>query len=644
MHILAFVSAVRGSGASTLAAHVAKAAAGAGGGPAALVVLGSGHGEAAADETGFRIVAAACAEARAVFARLRSEGFACAVVDVASADVAAIGDAAFDADLIAIPVLASVRHGAEIEAALAAVRALGKPFVFVPNRIGVKGLSAPAVMALTQHGQVCPIPVPKLDAPADEIGGLMARLWGFFRQQMERQARVGERAAPRTAAAAQRRKHWRWPAKWQVKVQCRDETAIGRVQNISGGGAMLLTRLPIATGDAVFLEIPPLGTYEAGVVHKQGDSHGLAFAMDDAEQDALAERLDAMFTGREGPSGQGASGAPPAARSAAAPRETAALRSVAVAAEDLEAGGGAADRPSHAGDTGAAGDTGDAAPEGATVITIANPKGGSGKSTIAMHLVVALLRAGRRVASADLDAGQWTLTRYLENRREFAAAQGLELPVPVDHVAAGADDDAGIGSALRRLATAADVVVVDTAGRASAVSHAGHAAADVLITPINDSFVDLDVLASLDPATLAFRAPSAYGAFVAELQDERAAAGRAALEWIVLRSRLTNLDARNKRDMAGALDALAERCGFRIGPGFGERTIYRELFLHGLTLSDLKTVGTRFSISHVAARQELRALLACLFAPAAARPAAVPSDSGDLGAQRLGRLPQAAFS
>ncbi|MBM3566952.1 MAG: ATPase, partial [Alphaproteobacteria bacterium] len=52
----------------------------------------------------------------------------------------------------------------------------------------------------------------------------------------------------------------------------------------------------------------------------------------------------------------------------------------------------------------------------AHVIVLGNEKGGSGKSTTAMHLIAACLRDGRSVASIDLDARQGTLTRYLSNR------------------------------------------------------------------------------------------------------------------------------------------------------------------------------------------------------------------------------------
>lgn len=257
----------------------------------------------------------------------------------------------------------------------------------------------------------------------------------------------------------------------------------------------------------------------------------------------------------------------------------------------------------------------------ARVIVVGNQKGGSGKSTIAMHLIVGLARAGFVVGSVDLDAGQATLTRYIENRRSFAERRGLDLPGP-EHVPLAPGDD--IEADRRRLDHVmmafhhqVDVVVVDTPGTDTPLSRAAHALADVLITPLNDSFVDLDVLARVDGETLAITGPSAYAAAVWEAKQARARLDGHALQWIVLRNRLSHLDARNKRDMEETLRDLARRIGFTIIPGLGERVIYREMFLNGLTLLDLRQDGTGVDMrmSHVAARNELRTLLETIGVP-----------------------------
>jgi chromosome partitioning protein len=155
------------------------------------------------------------------------------------------------------------------------------------------------------------------------------------------------------------------------------------------------------------------------------------------------------------------------------------------------------------------------------------------------------------------------------------------------------------------------MVLVDTPGRNSALSHAAHQGADLLITPINDSFVDLDVLAHLAADSLEFADLAPYGDLVQRTRATQAESGGTTLAWLVIRNRLSALDARNKRDMHDALDRLSHRMGFKVAAGLSERVLYRELFLHGLTVLDLRAedAGIPLSLSHIAARQELRSLL-----------------------------------
>lgn len=258
---------------------------------------------------------------------------------------------------------------------------------------------------------------------------------------------------------------------------------------------------------------------------------------------------------------------------------------------------------------------------GPRVVVLGNEKGGSGKSTTAMHLVVALLRLGHRVGVLDLDARQGTLSRYVENRTAFVRETGLPLPLPelrrvvrsddASRDAAEAEERARLDSALAELA-GQDFLVVDTPGSDSHLSRIGHQAADVLITPLNDSFVDLDLLARIDPDGRRILGPSVYSEMVWQQRQMRARAGGRPVDWIVMRNRLSHLDARNKQKVGGLLDQLAKRIGFRLAPGFGERVIFRELFPKGLTLLDLREAGTDLTLSHLAARQEVFSLLAAL--------------------------------
>jgi len=248
------------------------------------------------------------------------------------------------------------------------------------------------------------------------------------------------------------------------------------------------------------------------------------------------------------------------------------------------------------------------------VIVLGNEKGGTGKSTVAMHLIVALLRQGGTVGSIDLDARQATLTRYVENRRK-RDPEGSMLGHPVHRaVPPSADqerDAETFRTHLAELRELCNVIVIDTPGSDHPLSRLGHSFADMLVTPLNDSFIDLDLLASVDGDSLKIVRPGRYAEMVWDTKKARALRGEAAsFEWFVLRNRLSTLDARNKREMEKLLAALSKRIGFALVDGLNERVIYRELFLQGLTLLDLgEEQGMAMTLSHVAARQELRQLI-----------------------------------
>ncbi len=265
----------------------------------------------------------------------------------------------------------------------------------------------------------------------------------------------------------------------------------------------------------------------------------------------------------------------------------------------------------------------------AHVIVFGNEKGGSGKTTAALHVAVALSRSGFGVGTIDLDLRQKSLTRHLENRAQWMARANLALPSPeiisvarstAHSLDAQAEEEAAaFGQALAEAQTQYDYVLIDTPGADTRVSRLAHAAADTLVTPMNDSFVDFDLLARVDPASFEIRGPSVYADFVWDCRKKRLIARKPALDWVVMRNRMASTEARNKRRLAVALDTLAERIGFRIAPGFGERVIFRELFPMGLTMLDLPLPGLEvaLSISHVAARQEVRELVATLRLPGA---------------------------
>ncbi|MFC6855499.1 division plane positioning ATPase MipZ [Marivibrio halodurans] len=259
----------------------------------------------------------------------------------------------------------------------------------------------------------------------------------------------------------------------------------------------------------------------------------------------------------------------------------------------------------------------------AHVLVVGNQKGGSGKSTTAMHVAASLMAEGARVACLDLDAEQGTLTRYIANRRAYCEARKLRLPMPAfEAVKAAASDSRGaaeteeretVAEVVARLSRSADFLVIDTPGSDNSLSRIGHSYADTLITPLNDSFVDLDVLATIDPESYEVRHPSKYAEMVFRVKMEKARreGGNRTFDWVVMRNRLGQLDSKNQRAMDYALDRLAGRIRFRTARGFSERVIFRELFLKGLTLLDLKDPGSdvKMNMSHLAARQEVRDLM-----------------------------------
>jgi chromosome partitioning protein len=254
------------------------------------------------------------------------------------------------------------------------------------------------------------------------------------------------------------------------------------------------------------------------------------------------------------------------------------------------------------------------------VIVVANEKGGSGKSTVAMHIAIALIKSGQRVATIDLDARQKSFTHFIENRRAWAKQAARELEIP-DHFCFGkvqyptAEDEAvgckALTDTVDTLARTYGVIVIDTPGHDSYLMRLAHSLADTLITPLNDSFVDLDVLGTVDPKTFEMTGTSHYSQMV-QVARRRRQLDKASIDWIVLRNRLSTISSRNKRLVGGGLQELSRWLDFRCVEGLAERVIFRELYPRGLTavddIDDI-TLGTRPTMSHVTARLEMQNLL-----------------------------------
>jgi chromosome partitioning protein len=249
-----------------------------------------------------------------------------------------------------------------------------------------------------------------------------------------------------------------------------------------------------------------------------------------------------------------------------------------------------------------------------------------------MHVAVALMNVGQRVATIDLDSRQKSFTHYVENRRNWARRGGVDLKVPAHFcVARGLtlklDENeqiefSGFAEAVSAVEQSHDFVVVDTPGTDSYLTRLAHSMADTLITPLNDSFVDFDVLGTVDGTSFEVTGESHYAEMVRDARRQRRLIDGTRLDWIVVRNRLSTLGSRNKRLVGEGLHVLGTRLGFRAIDGLAERVMYREFFPRGLTALDALdeiTLGMRPSLSHVTARAEVMRLIEALRLPLDAR-------------------------
>ena len=260
------------------------------------------------------------------------------------------------------------------------------------------------------------------------------------------------------------------------------------------------------------------------------------------------------------------------------------------------------------------------------LIVVGNEKGGSGKSTVAIHLVAGLMSAGLRVGAIDLDHRQRSFSHFFANRAQWAERQGRDYPLPKlvtvapsereTRALAEGEEARRLDGVIGELASEVDVIVVDCPGADTALGRAAHANATVIVTPLNDSFVDFDLLAGVDPETFEAKAPSIYAEFVWESRKRQMIEKRKTIDWLVVRNRMSSTETRNQRRVSEALTKLSQRIGFRLAPGLSERVIYRELFPKGLTVIDLIEGKTRgITMAQVAARAEVRGLVSALRLP-----------------------------
>ena len=250
-------------------------------------------------------------------------------------------------------------------------------------------------------------------------------------------------------------------------------------------------------------------------------------------------------------------------------------------------------------------------------IVFANEKGGTGKSTTAVHVAVALAYQGARVVAIDLDHRQRTMDRYFENRDETARRRKIALPTAASTVFSNGDE-AALEAHVKELAPEADFIIFDTPGRDDPLARHVAKEADTLVTPLNDSFVDFDLIGQVDAESFKVRRLSFYAEAIWEARLARSKTAieqdRPQMDWVVVRNRTGHTEARNMARIERALTELSKRVGFRVSSGLSERVIYRELFPSGLTLLDKGYLGD-LGTSHLVARQELRQLVLNLRLP-----------------------------
>ncbi len=270
--------------------------------------------------------------------------------------------------------------------------------------------------------------------------------------------------------------------------------------------------------------------------------------------------------------------------------------------------------------------------DGAHVIAVGNEKGGTGKSTTAFHLAIYLLYDGFNVASIDVDSRQQTLTQYVRNRRNWAGTHGLRVPQTTHyHLPLSRGDSISnncrlefevFSQALAEVETKADFIIIDTPGFDTNLTRLAHSLADTLVTPLNDSLIDLDVLAHVDPVTGEPRELSHYARLVQRARKERLAIDGRTIDWVLARNRISMLSSRNMRLVQTGIDQLATRLGARVADGIGERVIFRSLFPIGMTVFDPledNAISGLPSMSHLSARQEYKNLVAALNLPLSRR-------------------------
>ncbi len=262
------------------------------------------------------------------------------------------------------------------------------------------------------------------------------------------------------------------------------------------------------------------------------------------------------------------------------------------------------------------------------IIVFANEKGGVGKSTSAFHTCIALCNAGERVAALDVDLRQLTLHRALWARQESEREYGVRLPGP-EQIMLVQQNENELEEKLRMARIHSSFIIIDVGGHDSPIARRAIFMADTIVTPVNDSFIDLDMLGRIDPRTGELKTLGNFARLVEHLKEPGMALRQKPIDWVVMQNRSRSLGTKNERKVRDALTKIAPIAGFRLVPGLRERVTYRELFPLGLTLFDLDAIPD-LGRAQPAAREEIWAMLRSLNLPSAAlnKAIALPDEAG----------------
>ena len=253
------------------------------------------------------------------------------------------------------------------------------------------------------------------------------------------------------------------------------------------------------------------------------------------------------------------------------------------------------------------------------IIVVSNEKGGTGKSTVSLHIAIKLLYENYKVAVIDLDGRQGSLTKYIHYRRDFCKKNNVNLPVPLHYQFEPLDDKSNtkeIKNLIEELSSKVDAIIIDTPGTKNYLFELAHLYPHTLITPISDSLIDLAVIADIDPNTGEIIDAGKYAEYIWEVKKKLAAKGVPYLNWVVCGNKISNLRSNNKNLLFSKLESLSKLYGFRFTPGLKDRVVYKELFLSGLTVLDLNQSGlsSKMSLSQLAAKIELNDVVEFIFA------------------------------